>query len=99
MVNRRFVAVAFAGAIVAGLVAGCSSAGPSAGASNAPVTITLWHNYGTESNATATQNLVKAYEALHTNVTINVVSQPANNYFDLLTAAAISKTGPCLATQ
>jgi raffinose/stachyose/melibiose transport system substrate-binding protein len=63
------------------------------------VTISLWHNYGTESNATATDNLVKAYEALHPNVTIQVVSQPANNYFDLLTAAAISKTGPCLATQ
>jgi raffinose/stachyose/melibiose transport system substrate-binding protein len=99
MVNRRFVAVAVVGAIVAGLVAGCSSSTSTSGAGNGPVTITLWHNYGTESNATATENLVKAYEALHTNVTISVVSQPANNYFDLLTAAAISKTGPCLATQ
>jgi raffinose/stachyose/melibiose transport system substrate-binding protein len=67
--------------------------------SAAPVKISLWHNYGTEANTTATENLVKAYEALHPNVTIDVVSQPANNYFDLLKAAAISKTGPCLATM
>ena len=42
----------------------------------APVTISLWHNYGTEANATATENLVKAYQTLHPNVTIDVVSQP-----------------------
>jgi len=103
MPYRRFAALAFAGALVAGLLAGCSSSGSTPGSSGgvgtAPVTISLWHNYGTESNATATTNLVNAYEALHPNVTISVVSQPANNYFDLLTAAAISKTGPCLATQ
>jgi raffinose/stachyose/melibiose transport system substrate-binding protein len=103
MVYRRFITVAFAGAIVGGLLAGCgsSSSSPGAGGSpgTAPVTISLWHNYGTEANTTATTNLVKGYQALHSNVTINVVSQPANNYFDLLKAAAISKTGPCLATQ
>ena len=121
MVYRRFAAVAFASAIVASLLAGCSgssSPSPSAAASAVPaasttasasaaapataaqpVAISLWHNYGTEANATATENLVKGYQALHPNVTINIVSQPANNYFDLLKAAAISKTGPCLATQ
>lgn len=105
MVQRRFVALAFASAIVAGLLAGCSSStstgapGSPGAIGTAPVTISLWHNYGTEANATATDNLVKAYEALHPNVTITEVSQPANNYFDLLKAAAISKTGPCLATQ
>lgn len=72
------------------------TASPTAGP---PVTITLWQNYGTEANAPATYAFVKAYEALHPNVTITVVSQPASNYFALLTAAAISKTGPCLATQ
>jgi raffinose/stachyose/melibiose transport system substrate-binding protein len=78
-----------------------ASPAPSASQPNGgqPVKISLWHNYGTEANATATQNLVKAYEALHPNVTIDVVSQPATNYFDLLKAAAISKTGPCLATM
>ena len=75
-------------------------AGPSASPTPAaPVAITLWQNYGTEANAPATYAFVKAYEAIHPNVTINVVSQPAANYFALLTAAAISKTGPCLATQ
>ncbi|HEX8940719.1 MAG TPA: extracellular solute-binding protein [Candidatus Limnocylindrales bacterium] len=64
-----------------------------------PATLTLWHNYGTEANATATQNLVKAFEDLHPGVKINIVSQPADNYFDLLQAAAISKTGPDLATM
>jgi raffinose/stachyose/melibiose transport system substrate-binding protein len=75
------------------------SAAPGASGALAPATLTLWHNYGTEANATATQNLVKAFEALHPGVTINVVSQPADNYFDLLQAAAISKTGPDLATM
>ena len=63
-----------------------------------PVTISLWHNFGTQSETTVTQNMVKAYEAAHPNVTIDLVSQPATNYFDLMQAAAISKTGPCLAT-
>ncbi len=74
-------------------------AAPGAAAALAPATLTLWHNYATEANATATENLVKAFEALHPGVTINIVSQPAANYFDLLQAAAISKTGPDLATM
>ncbi len=64
-----------------------------------PATLTLWQNYGTEANAPATYNLVKAFEALHPGVTINVVAQPAANYFPLLQAAAISKTGPDLVTM
>jgi raffinose/stachyose/melibiose transport system substrate-binding protein len=79
----------------------CSSSGTKVGtgASPAPVTLTLWHNYGTEQNAIATNNLVKAYTTLHPNVTIKVVSQPADNYFAQLKAAAISKTGPDIAVQ
>ena len=76
-----------------------ASASASAAASLEPATLALWHNYGTEANATATENLVKAFEAKNPGVKINVVSQPADNYFDLLQAAAISKTGPDLATQ
>ena len=64
-----------------------------------PVTLTIWHNYGTEQNATALQNLAKAFHQLHPNVTVNVVSQPATNYFALLQAAAVSKTGPDLAVM
>jgi raffinose/stachyose/melibiose transport system substrate-binding protein len=64
-----------------------------------PVTLTLWHNYGTEANAAVTESLTKAYTALNPNVTINLVSQPADNYFALLKAAAIAKTGPDLLTM
>ncbi len=64
-----------------------------------PVTLTLWHNYGTESNATVTEALAAAYMAANPNVTIKLVSQPADNYFALLKAAAIAKTGPDLMTM
>ncbi len=78
---------------------GGSSASASASAGGEPVTITIWHNYGTEQNATALQNLVDAFHTANPNVTVDVVSQPGDNYFALLKAAAISKTGPDLAVQ
>src|SRR5437773_299382 len=78
---------------------GGSSSSASASAGGEPVTITIWHNYGTEQNATALQNLVDAFHTANPNVTVNVVSQPGDNYFALLKAAAISKTGPDLAVQ
>ena len=65
----------------------------------APVTLTLWHNYGTEANADVTNALVKAYTTANPNVTINVVSQPADNYFALLKAAAVAGSGPDLMTM
>lgn len=71
----------------------------SAHSSAAKVSLTLWENYGTEQNATATKDLAKAYEKLHPNVTINVVSEPADNYFALLQAAAISGNGPDIAVM
>ena len=73
----------------------CGTASPS----TAAVTLTLWHNYGTEANAAVTESLAKAYMALHPKVTIELVSQPADNYFALLKAAAIAKTGPDLLTM
>ena len=79
-----------------------ASTAPSTAASPspaAPVTLTLWHNYGTEANAKVTDALVKAYMAANPNVTIEVVSQPADNYFALLKTASISKTGPDLLTM
>ena len=82
------------------LAAGCgSSSGGGSGSSNAPVTLTIWHNYGTEQNATALQNLAKAFHQLHPNITVDVVSQPASNYFALLQAKAISHNGPDLAVM
>ena len=93
--------MAAAGAAAALLAAGCgsSSGSGSAGSSNAPVTLTIWHNYGTEQNATALVNLAKAFHKLHPNITVNVVSQPASNYFALLQAKAISRNGPDLAVM
>ena len=64
-----------------------------------PVTLTLWHNYGTEQNAVATKALTDAYHAAHPNVTFKVVSQPGDNYFSLLQASAVSKTGPDIAVM
>ncbi|MCY0900292.1 MAG: ABC transporter substrate-binding protein [Firmicutes bacterium] len=87
--------VAFGGATTANSV-GASLPGRSAGSLGRSVTLTLWENYGTEDEATATYNLVRAFEKLHPNIKINVASQPASNYFSLLQAAAISRTGPDL---
>ena len=93
---RKKVILASALALALAL-AGCSSTAKSTTAgTNAPVTITLWHNLGDTQNATATKALTDAYTALHPNVTFKLVSQPADNYFALLQAAAVSKSGPDL---
>ncbi len=92
--------IAAAAAAVALLAAGCGSAtSGSNGGGNAPVTLTIWHNYGTEQNATALVNLAKAFHRLHPNITVDVVSQPASNYFALLQSKAISHNGPDLAVM
>lgn len=74
------------------------AAGP-ASASSAVTTLTLWQNYGTEANATVTNNLVKAFEKENPDIKINVVAQPGTSYFALLQAAAISGNGPDLAVM
>src|ERR1700735_2623515 len=97
-VRRWKIGAAIAAAAL--LAAGCgSSSGSGSSGGNAPVTLTIWHNYGTEQNATALQNLAKAFHQLHPNITVNVVSQPASNYFALLQAKAISHNGPDLAVM
>jgi raffinose/stachyose/melibiose transport system substrate-binding protein len=87
------------GVVAVGAALLLAACGGSGGSSGSKVTLTLWQNYGTESNATATTNLVNAFEKLHPDISINVVAQPADNYFALLQAAAISKTGPDLAVM
>jgi ABC-type glycerol-3-phosphate transport system substrate-binding protein len=93
---RRWKLAVAAAAAAALLAAGCSSSGSKSGTAASPVTITIWHNYGTEQNATALNNLAKAFEKLHPNIKVTVVSQPASNYFAQLQAAAISRNGPDL---
>ena len=94
-VRRLIIGIAALGALVAlgGAALGATKA------RSASVTLTLWHNYGTEGNAIATKNLVDAFQKLNPNIKINMVSQPADNYFALLQAASISHTGPDLAVQ
>jgi ABC-type glycerol-3-phosphate transport system substrate-binding protein len=96
---RRWKFAAAAAVAAALLAAGCSSGGSTSSGGSAPVTLTIWHNYGTEQNATALVNLAKAFHKLHPNITVNVVSQPAPSYFALLQSKAISRTGPDLAVM
>jgi len=93
LARRRWIVGVAVVAIIAGA---CSKGGGTTGGN---VTLTLWHNYGTEQNATATKALVAAFEKAHPNIKINVVSQPADNYFSLLQASAVSKNGPDLAVM
>ena len=90
--NRRLLSLAAALMIVGAACGG-------SGGSSDKVKLTLWHNYGTEANATVTKALTDAYTKANPNVTFELVSQPADNYFALLKAAAISKTGPDLMTM
>jgi raffinose/stachyose/melibiose transport system substrate-binding protein len=95
MVRKTMIGVLIA-------LAAASAVGGSLAATSAQsgtVNLTLWHNYGTGGNAGATVNLVKAFEQVHPNIKIKVVSQPSANYFALLQASSISKTGPDLAVQ
>ena len=80
------------------MLAGTFYAAAPASAS-AKTTLVLWQNYGTEQNAVATTNLIKAFEKLHPNITIKDVAQPGTNYFQLLQSAAISGNGPDLAVM
>ncbi|MGH9019744.1 MAG: ABC transporter substrate-binding protein [Acidimicrobiales bacterium] len=85
-------------ALAAVVLAGSAYAVVPASAS-AKVTLTLWQNYGTEQNAVATTNLIKAFEAANPNITIKDVAQPGTSYFALLQSAAISGNGPDLAVM
>ena len=96
---RKLAIAAVAAAAL--LLAGCSPAAPTStkGSGSGPVTLTLWHYYGTEQNAVAVDKLTAEYHALHPNVSFKIVSQPGDSYFSLLQASAISKTGPDLAVM
>ena len=86
--------------LVGALAIAMSFTGLSITASNANASgtvITIWHNLGTTQNATAVKGLTDAYTKLHPDVTFKLVDQPADNYFALLQAAAISKKGPDMA--
>jgi ABC-type glycerol-3-phosphate transport system substrate-binding protein len=97
---RRAAFITAAVTALAAVLSACSGAsGASDKPEKGPVTLTLWHNYGTEQNAVATKKLTAAYTAAHPNVKFKVVSQPGVNYFSLLQASAVSKTGPDVAVM
>jgi raffinose/stachyose/melibiose transport system substrate-binding protein len=85
--------------VSAGLLAITVSGAAASSPRTATTTLTLWENYGTEQNATATKNLIAAFEKLHPSISIKMVSEPASNYFSLLQAAAISHSGPDIAVM
>ena len=87
------------GVLAAALVGTAAGVALASSTSAKTTQLTLWHNYGTEGNAVATNNLVAAFEKLHPDIKIRVVSQPADNYFALLQSSAISHTSPDLATM
>jgi raffinose/stachyose/melibiose transport system substrate-binding protein len=62
-------------------------------------TLTIWENYGTEQNAVALKNLASAFTAANPSIKINVVSEPASNYFQLLQSRAITHNGPDMAVM
>lgn len=70
---------------------------PTATASH-PVTLKLWQEFGSGSNETIAMNkVIHAFEKVHPNIKVQQVPQPVNNYFSLLQAASISRTGPDIA--
>jgi raffinose/stachyose/melibiose transport system substrate-binding protein len=101
LTKHRAAAGALSLVAAAGLaLSGCGNSTSTASSSTGKVTLTFWENYGTQLSLLNTaKNLIRAYEKLHPNVTIKMVSEPANNYFALLQASAISHTGPDLAVM
>ena len=98
--SRKRIRAIIVGVVAVAVVVGVTGAALAQPArKHAGVTLTLWHNYGTEGNAVATKNLVAAFEKANPDITIKVVSQPADNYFALFQAASIAHTGPDIAVQ
>ncbi len=92
--RKRGAAAVLAATVLAGTVLVST---PSWGSST--TTLTIWENYGTEQNAVALRNLATAFTAQNPTIKINVVSQPASNYFSLLQSRAITHNGPDMAVM
>ena len=94
MIRKRGVSAIVAATVLAGTVLVST---PSWGSST--TTLTIWQNYGTEQNAVALKNLAKAFTAQNPSIKINVVAEPASNYFQLLQSHDITKNGPDMAVM
>ncbi len=95
-IGRPGAVIATAVAVVG--LASCSGSTGSQSQGSAPtnVKLTLWQNLGNGNQATVVPILIKAFEKANPTITITNVAQPRSNYFALLQAAAVSKTGPDL---
>lgn len=82
--------------VVVGAVFAGGSKESSGASSQKSVSLTLWQNLGQGNQALVVPPLIKAFQKLHPNITINNVQQPRANYFALLQAAAVSQSGPDL---
>jgi len=94
IMRKRGVSAILAATVLTGTVLVST---PSWGSST--TTLTIWENYGTEQNAVALKNLATAFTAQNPSIKINVVSQPASNYFSLLQSRAITHNGPDMAVM
>ena len=94
VLSKRRISVAVTAIVLAGTALVST---PSWGSGT--TTLTVWENYGTEQNAVALRNLASAFTAANPTIKINVVSEPASNYFQLLQSRAITHNGPDLAVM
>lgn len=94
LLRKKGVAAVLAATVLTGTVLVST---PSWGSST--TTLTIWENYGTEQNAVALKNLATAFTAQNPTIKINVVSEPASNYFSLLQSRAITHNGPDMAVM
>ena len=98
--GKRNAVIALTGFLATALIMSVCSPTAYAKPAAQKVTLTFWENYGTQQTLLgAANNLIAAYKKVQPNVTIKMVSEPANDYFALLQASAISHTGPDLAVM
>ncbi|MBU4336700.1 MAG: extracellular solute-binding protein, partial [Actinobacteria bacterium] len=78
---------------------GCSSGSSSSptatgsGSGSVSGSLTVW-NYGALDDSSLLSPLVAGFEAKYPDVTVDLVGQPADNYYALLQAAVVSGRGP-----
>lgn len=96
--TRSWSRLRLVGSLAAALLSlvACGAAQPAAAPGNAKVTLVLWQNLGNGTQAQMVPVLIKAFRKTHPNITITNVQQPRANYFALLQAAAVSRSGPDL---
>lgn len=93
--RRRAAAGLVAIPVAAALaLTGCSSTGADAGASDGPVTLTVWHYYNTDGQLATLQKLADTFEKSHPNVTVDFQYVPVDQMTTKAVTAAGAQTGP-----